>query len=211
MRSYEQALQRLALDTVDALVIHDLDSVFHDRRASPGTRSSCVEQRHQGARRAEERRATSRPIGMGINNNGRLKTLAHAGRPRFLPCRHALHPARSGEPACRNGDLPEAWHLGHHWRAICLGHSGDGFSWSGALCLWQGPCRHDSAKVRGIEAVCARTRWRCQPPPCNSCWPTPSVASVIPGAAKPEEMGRTSPRCRPPFLRPSGLTSSPRA
>ena len=29
MRSYAQALQRLALDTVDALVIHDLDVVFH--------------------------------------------------------------------------------------------------------------------------------------------------------------------------------------
>ena len=29
MRSYEQALQRLALDTVDALVIHDLDEMFH--------------------------------------------------------------------------------------------------------------------------------------------------------------------------------------
>ena len=32
MRSYEQALQRLALDTVDALVIHDLDSLFHDEK-----------------------------------------------------------------------------------------------------------------------------------------------------------------------------------
>ena len=30
MRSYEQALQRLALDTVDALVIHDLDPLFHE-------------------------------------------------------------------------------------------------------------------------------------------------------------------------------------
>ena len=29
MRSYEQALQRLALDTVDALVFHDLDNQFH--------------------------------------------------------------------------------------------------------------------------------------------------------------------------------------
>ena len=32
MRSYEQALQRLALDTVDALVIHDLDAGFHGER-----------------------------------------------------------------------------------------------------------------------------------------------------------------------------------
>ena len=29
MRSYEQALQRLALDTVDALIIHDLDAIYH--------------------------------------------------------------------------------------------------------------------------------------------------------------------------------------
>ena len=35
MRSYEQALQRLALDTVDALVIHDLDVGFHGDEARP--------------------------------------------------------------------------------------------------------------------------------------------------------------------------------
>ena len=43
MRSYAQALQRLAIDTVDALVIHDLDTLFHGERAATGwqaTRSS---------------------------------------------------------------------------------------------------------------------------------------------------------------------------
>ncbi len=34
MRSYEQALQRLALDTVDALVIHDLEAMFHGDRTT---------------------------------------------------------------------------------------------------------------------------------------------------------------------------------
>ena len=43
MRSYEQALQRLALDTVDALVIHDLDSGYHGDEAGRATSSSCVD------------------------------------------------------------------------------------------------------------------------------------------------------------------------
>ena len=42
MRSYAQALQRLALDTVDALVIHDLDTVFTARSADAPTRTSCA-------------------------------------------------------------------------------------------------------------------------------------------------------------------------
>ena len=40
MRSYEQALQRLALDTVDALVIHDLDAMFHGDKHRPSTSGS---------------------------------------------------------------------------------------------------------------------------------------------------------------------------
>ena len=40
MRSYEQALQRLALDTVDALVIHDLDAGFHGDEIARLPRSS---------------------------------------------------------------------------------------------------------------------------------------------------------------------------
>ena len=41
MRSYEQALQRLALDTVDALVIHDLDAAYHRR-----TETGLAHRRH---------------------------------------------------------------------------------------------------------------------------------------------------------------------
>ena len=40
MRSYEQALQRLALDTVDALVIHDMDALHHGDELARATRSS---------------------------------------------------------------------------------------------------------------------------------------------------------------------------
>ncbi len=42
MRSYEQALQRLALDTVDALVIHDLDEMFHAATCWPNTSTTCI-------------------------------------------------------------------------------------------------------------------------------------------------------------------------
>ena len=41
MRSYEQALQRLALDTVDALVIHDLDAGFHGDELGRPPEGTC--------------------------------------------------------------------------------------------------------------------------------------------------------------------------
>ena len=92
MRSYEQALQRLALDTVDALVIHDLDAELSGRalRAAPegparlrrqGAAGAQEVRRHQGLRHGHQHRRGARRRGA-------------AGRARFLPRRHALHAAR---------------------------------------------------------------------------------------------------------------------
>src|SRR5690606_32597017 len=71
MRSYEQSLHRLGLDTVDALVIHDLDEGFHE----PG-----VLERHtrtvldSGIRALEElkRAGDIKAIGIGINTDAAL-------------------------------------------------------------------------------------------------------------------------------------------
>ena len=43
LRSYEQALQRLAVDTVDALLIHDLDRGYHDEEAYDAHRRALAE------------------------------------------------------------------------------------------------------------------------------------------------------------------------
>src|SRR4051794_8298093 len=70
MRSYEQALQRLALDTVDALVIHDLDAGFHGD-ALPGHEKALVD---SGMKALQELKASGdiQAFGMGINTDEAL-------------------------------------------------------------------------------------------------------------------------------------------
>ena len=65
MRSYEQALQRLALDTVDALIIHDLDAMFHGQ-ALDGHLQALAS---SGMRALGELKAAGqiKAIGVGIN------------------------------------------------------------------------------------------------------------------------------------------------
>jgi len=74
MRSYAQSLQRLALDTVDALVIHDLDRGYHgDRQA--GYEKQLVE---SGIKALEELKKSGDILawGMGINDDGALENTA---------------------------------------------------------------------------------------------------------------------------------------
>jgi D-threo-aldose 1-dehydrogenase len=67
MRSFEDSLQRLGLDTVDMLVIHDLDEWHHGDRA--GVLARLGELERSGWRALEELRAsgTVRAVGAGIN------------------------------------------------------------------------------------------------------------------------------------------------
>ena len=75
MRSYEQALQRLALDTVDALVIHDLDSLFHDEQTIS---KHIADLMGSGLKALDELKSTGdiQAYGMGINRKEQLADLA---------------------------------------------------------------------------------------------------------------------------------------
>jgi D-threo-aldose 1-dehydrogenase len=74
MRSYEQALQRLALDTVDALMIHDMDALHHGD-ALPAFERQLFD---SGIRALEELKASGDILafGMGINRGDQLATTA---------------------------------------------------------------------------------------------------------------------------------------
>ena len=65
MRSYEQALQRMGIDTVDALLVHDLDESIHLDRYKDHL-AALVK---SGMRAPEELKASGdiKAIGMGIN------------------------------------------------------------------------------------------------------------------------------------------------
>lgn len=75
MRSYEQALQRLALDTVDVLVIHDLDAAYHEVEEYARHRKDLLE---TGIPALEELKKSSdiKAFGMGINTNEAFEVVA---------------------------------------------------------------------------------------------------------------------------------------
>src|SRR5690606_12834217 len=75
MRSYEQALQLLALDTVDALVIHDLDSAYH---GDEGTAQHVKVLAATGMKALDElkRSGDIKAYGMGINTGEALEKIA---------------------------------------------------------------------------------------------------------------------------------------
>lgn len=74
MRSYEQSLLRLGLDTVDALLIHDPEPIHHGERHAARMKDMAG----SGARALEELKSTGqvKAIGMGLNATESLLTLA---------------------------------------------------------------------------------------------------------------------------------------
>ncbi len=74
MRSYEQTLQRLAVDTVDALIIHDLDVGFHGDLLAAHQKDLVA----SGMNALQELKASGhiKAYGMGINTNEALSEIA---------------------------------------------------------------------------------------------------------------------------------------
>ena len=74
MRSYAQALQRLALDTVDALIVHDLDAGFHG-----GETERHLKALDGGIKALDELKKAGqiKAIGCGINTSQALKQMVH--------------------------------------------------------------------------------------------------------------------------------------
>ncbi len=74
MRSYEQSLLRLGLDTVDALLIHDPDPVNHGEHHAARMKDMA----ESGIRALQELKSTGhiKAIGMGLNATESLTTLA---------------------------------------------------------------------------------------------------------------------------------------
>lgn len=70
LRSFEDSLQRLGLDSVDMLVIHDLDLWHHGDEAGVAARMADLEQSGWRALEALRRSGAVRAIGAGINQCG---------------------------------------------------------------------------------------------------------------------------------------------
>jgi D-threo-aldose 1-dehydrogenase len=185
MRSYAQALQRLAVDTVDALVIHDLDSGFHgDKQA--GYEKQLVE---SGIKALEELKKSGdiQAYGMGINNDEALENTAALVDLDF--CLVAMPYTLLDQRSLHRGMA----NLQKRGVSVIIGAP---FA-SGILVTGSsGPAHYAygkaspeiQAKVRGIEAVCKIHNVPLPAAALQFVLAHPIVVSVIPGAAKASEV-----------------------
>jgi D-threo-aldose 1-dehydrogenase len=187
MRSYEQALQRLALDTVDALVIHDLDAAYHP--------DAAVFEKHQrdlretGVKALQELKKSGdiQAYGMGINTGEALERVATqidldftlVAMPYTLADQSSLH---TGMATCLKRGVSVIIGAPFASGILVTGASNSAnYNYSKAP-----PAIVE--KVRGIEAVCKAHNVSLPSAALQFPLAHPAVASIIPGAARPSEV-----------------------
>jgi D-threo-aldose 1-dehydrogenase len=185
MRSYEQALQRLALDTVDALVIHDLDAAYHGEHFEARQKDL----RETGIRALAELKASSdiRAYGMGINTGEALDHVATqvdldfllVAMPYTLIEHQSLH---SGMARCLERGISVIIGAPFASGILVTGSGGTAkYGYANAPAEVQ-------QKVKGLEAACARHKVPLPAAALQFVLAHPAVVSVIPGAARAAEV-----------------------
>jgi D-threo-aldose 1-dehydrogenase len=186
MRAYEQLLQRLALDTVDALVIHDLDVAYHGAEVQAAHEKALAA---SGIRALEELKATGhiKAYGMGINTNQALEEVATRVPLDF--CLVALPYTLLDQESLTRGmqtcvDRGVSVIIGAPFASgiLVTGSSGP------AHYAYGKAPPEVQARVRGMEAVCAAHKVALPAAALQFVLAHPAVASVIPGGARPAEV-----------------------
>ncbi|MCC5973686.1 MAG: aldo/keto reductase [Rubellimicrobium sp.] len=190
MRSYEQALQRLGLDTIDALVIHDLDAGYH---APPELYAAHRRDLAEGGMKALDELKSSgqiRAIGMGVNSNERFETAVPEVHPDFvlvavpytLLDHQSLH---RGMAECQRRGISVVIGAPYASGILVTG------SVAGARYAYGAVPETVQARVRGIEAVARAHGVALPAATLQFVLAHPAVVSVIPGAAAPDEVRQT--------------------
>ncbi|MEX1181221.1 MAG: aldo/keto reductase [Cucumibacter sp.] len=185
LRSYAQALQRLALDTVDALVIHDLDATYHGEHLEERQKDLMA----SGMKALEELKAAGdiKAIGMGINTHDALNQVASqvtldfvlVAMPYTLLDQSSL---RTGMAECVKRGVGVVIGAPFASGILATGSGGNAkYGYANAPAEVQ-------AKVRGMEAVCTAHKVSLAAAALQFPLAHPAVVSVIPGAARPSEM-----------------------
>ncbi len=185
MASYEQALQRLALDTVDALIVHDLDEAYHGEAYKPHLKALA----DSGMRALEELKAAGdiKAIGMGINTGFALETIATTvdldfvlvAMPYTLIDQASL---KTGMAACERRGVSVV--IGAPFASGILVTGSGGSAKYG----YAAASPEIQTKVRGIEAVCTAHGVRLPAAALQFVLAHPSVVAAIPGAARAAEV-----------------------
>jgi len=181
-----QALQRLALDTVDALVIHDLDSKYHDEQTIKLHSNALAD---SGMKALDELKAAGdiKAVGMGINMKEQLADLAQkvdldfvlVAMPYTLIDQESLH---TGMKACLERNVSVI--VGAPFASGILATGS-----AGAAHYDYGPASEQIIdKVRRIEAVCDSHWITLQAAALQFPLAHPAAASIIPGASNAQEV-----------------------
>ena len=186
MRSYEQALQRLALDTVDALLVHDLDYTVHPADDVVTHRAALAS---SGFKALEELKSAGdiKAFGMGINDLEALEYASREYNPDFLLVampytlleQSSLH---TGMAACIEHNISVIIGAPFASGILATGSAGNGkYGYLAASAEVQ-------ARVRGLEAVCASHNVPLPAAALQFPLAHPAVTSIIPGAVRAEEV-----------------------
>jgi D-threo-aldose 1-dehydrogenase len=196
MRSYAQALQRLALDTVDALVIHDLDEAYHGEHFAQRQKDL----RDSGIRALQELKKSGdiQAYGMGINTDAALEDVASqveldfclVAMPYTLLDQRSLH---RGMAALEKRGASVIIGAPFASGILVTGSSG------GAHYGYAKAPAEVQAKVRGIEAVCKAHNVSLPAAALQFVLAHPIVVSVIPGAARASEVTQNLASIRAPI------------
>ena len=206
MRAFEQSLQRLGLDTLDALVIHDLDAPHH----GPDLARHRAALEASGLKALEELKRTGaiRAVGMGFNTTAALDEAA----PR-LPLDFALvampytlldqSGLRGGMAACVERGIGVI--LGAPFASGILATGPRARAKYGYAAAPEPVL----ARARAIAAVCAAHGVALGAAALQFPLAHPAVAAVIPGAVRPAEVRANLAALAAPI--PAGLWSDLRA
>lgn len=185
MRSYEQALQRLALDTVDALVIHDLDAGFHGDAQAEHEKAL----RDSGVKALIELKSAGdiKAYGMGANTDAALADTASQVDLDFVlvAMPYTLLDQRSldaGMAECLRRGVSVI--IGAPFASGILA-TGSGARATYAYAAAPAPIQE---RVRGLEDACRRHGVELAAAALQFPLAHPAVVSIIPGASKPSEV-----------------------
>jgi D-threo-aldose 1-dehydrogenase len=186
IRSYEDSLQRLGIPWVDCLIIHDLDQMFH---SDPNVEAHLTQLVTSGWRALEElkRSGLVGAVGAGVNELGTIPRFLDAVPLDFflLAMRYTLMEQDTLDeelPKCEAGGVGIVIGAVFNSGILATGPV------EGAKYNYEDATPAVMEKVRRIQAICGR--YDVPLPAAALQFPlgNPAVASVIPGAFKPEQI-----------------------
>ncbi len=186
MRSYEQALQRLALDTVDALVIHDLDAAYHEEATYAAHLKALAD---TGIKALEELKSGGhiRAYGMGINTNEAFGRAAPVVDLDFLL---VAMPYTLLDQASLDQGMAECERRGisviigaPYASGILVTGAGESATYA-----YQAAPAEVQDKVRALQSVAEEFAVPLPAAALQFPLAHPAVASIIPGAAHPDQI-----------------------